>query len=287
MPVDVTESATFPDRVQSIADGEPLDASHLMLAAALLADRTRFLYETLLGVAGGGARRLRQVPSIAALKAIAPADRAAGDVVLVPMFGLYVFDAAAAGVDAPPFTIAPTVAPGGWFHALHDVAGSARGLATLDASGMVSQPGRGTVVGTYSIADRSASSSAIVTSPIGTFVDVAPSAGAPWVLTGSAVAEKGDVLMIDAAFAMEGTNASTVALKLATWNGTAWVDLDETLFDWAPSSPTGGKTRYSATTSFVMPSAGTPQLKIRGAAWAGAGLIVTGPVAMRVVQVRP
>jgi len=76
-------------------------------------------------------------------------------------------------------------------------------------------------------------------------------------------------------------------VKLAAWNGAAWVDLDETLFDWAPSSPTGGKTRYAATASFVMPSAGTPQVKIRGAAWSGAGLIVAGPVAMRVVCVRP
>ena len=34
MPVDVVESSTFPGKIQSIADGEPLDASHLLVAPA-------------------------------------------------------------------------------------------------------------------------------------------------------------------------------------------------------------------------------------------------------------
>jgi hypothetical protein len=146
MPVDVVESSTFPGKIQSIADGEPLDASHLIVAPAGLASRTRFLFDTLLGTGGSGVRRLRQAATLTALRAIAPADRASGDVCLVPGAGLYVFDATATGPERAPWLVVPGMPPGAWVNVLVALAGVASGLATLDATGKLAQPAGGQIV---------------------------------------------------------------------------------------------------------------------------------------------
>jgi hypothetical protein len=289
MPVDVVESATFADRVQSIADGEPLDATHLMLAAALLASRTRYLFETVLGKTGAGARRLRHAGSLDEVRAIAPTDRNDGDVVLVPRYGLYVFLASATAVDAPPFVLAPALAPGGWFHALHDLAGAARGFATLDATGWVAQPAHGTLLGIYSLRVTGASASAPITTAPGRFVDVGPAGASPWILTGNPAtpAAVGDHLIIDAVanYSVSAPSVAALTLSISTTAG-AWTELDETLASWVPPAG-GGSMRYAASTDYLVTAAGVPTLKLMGSSFSGAQLTVSSPLSMRILHVRP
>lgn len=97
----------------TIADGNDLDASTFLAILQTHADRAKYLKDLVEGTSGPGVRRVWQVASIAALKAVTAQND--GDVIYVESRGFYMFDSASAVTTLDPIVVTPTTGPGRWF----------------------------------------------------------------------------------------------------------------------------------------------------------------------------
>ena len=123
MPHPIVEVNSYDASITVPDDGDPRTAASVGTAFQSLANRTKYLQQ--LGEALG-IKRLRMVTSYGALAAIAPTDRADGDIVLVTSaglpFGIYMFVAADSTTPATLspqslLIVAPSTGGGRWWHA--------------------------------------------------------------------------------------------------------------------------------------------------------------------------
>lgn len=114
MPAIITEADEFTTNVEIPVNTDLLDASvdgAFRKGIQALANRTKNLL--------GRSLRWRSVADIAALQAIAAADRADGDVVLVrSTWAVYVFRSGSSAASAAPWIYLPSAGTGRWHHVL-------------------------------------------------------------------------------------------------------------------------------------------------------------------------
>ena len=141
MPVNVPgSSSSYPANITTPSDGDVRNAASVATALAQLADRTAYL-KAKAGIDADGAKRIRTVADVAALKAIAGADRADKDVAIVlgTGSGVYLFSAGSTVAGDDMNVVQPTSGTGRWIHVDYFRRGWDNGVATLDADGAVQE----------------------------------------------------------------------------------------------------------------------------------------------------
>lgn len=133
MPSNITDVSTFTSPVTTVSDGDAASAANFAVAIQGLANRTRYLKDSFIGVA--------------TVVAMAAREAATGDIVLVndptgdgPQ-GFYVFLAGDATATSLPWVKLGTnvTTPGAWFHELYAIKGATSGIALIDSSGFAAQ----------------------------------------------------------------------------------------------------------------------------------------------------
>lgn len=133
MPETFVEAATWDTPIQGPNDGESaLSDSVKATLTKRLTNRTKYLKDL---AEVSGVARLRSVADVAALKAVT--GQTTSDLRFVKGKGVYRFDSGAAGPEALPWIVQPTVGGGFWEHELVLVQGT--DLATV-VSGKVVEP---------------------------------------------------------------------------------------------------------------------------------------------------
>lgn len=138
----LTDTDQFPVQIRAITDGDPANASYTNAAPQDLADRTRWLHNTLTqgGLTRQGATRIRFVEDLAEMAATLDVKR--GDVCVASNAGAYVYWGPLGGSPAPaPWAYESTTHPGSyWVHStfgITDRAGAPGGIVTLDHEGRI------------------------------------------------------------------------------------------------------------------------------------------------------
>lgn len=142
MPKTLTGNAEMFPNVQVPVAGEPRTGTSVETPFQQAADRTQYLKDRLdfIDSTKEGARRIRRVASLTALKALV--DRPDKGFCFVDTHGLYQFDAASLAVSFDPIIVRPTDlatdgVAGRWLHATSGITGVAYGLARLGALGKI------------------------------------------------------------------------------------------------------------------------------------------------------
>lgn len=129
----LNEQDIFPAQVRAISDGDPSNASFTNMAPQDLANRTRFLHNTLEqgGLKREGATKIREVADEAALRALA--GMADGELAITKNNGLvFRYAAVAVGSEIARWIVTPNSGPGRWLNTAFSLLGGPRGLVWMD-----------------------------------------------------------------------------------------------------------------------------------------------------------
>jgi hypothetical protein len=139
MPTSIPgSSSSFPANITAPSDGDTRNAASVATALGQLADRTAYL-KAKAGIDDNGAKRIRTVADVSALKAIGSSDRADKDVALVlgTGSGLYVFSSGSSITGDDMNVVQPTTGTGRWINIDYFRRGWDKGVAPIDENGVV------------------------------------------------------------------------------------------------------------------------------------------------------
>lgn len=268
MPKNLTETATFSATVTVPEDGDGVTGLSIETAAQSLANRSQYLKSI---VTGTGVGRIREVTTLAALKALT--GMVDTDVVRLYGAGLYRYDTSTSATENLPWIVAPDVGSGRWIHDNNALAGSV--LATLDSGGKVVEP---VPMRTFALEHKRFGALTIVTS---TAFAAAWTTNAPSAVI-SVSCQATDIIEIDAAFLLSASGAGTVKGAIGIDTGSVTI-LDETIREVTGTTPT----YVQMTTTLLAGSAGTKSIGLYAYPSATYDATIAGPASFRVRVTRP
>jgi len=208
MPLNLTDVVQYDAAVAVPVDGDVRNAASVQTGFQNLANRTAF-FNAQIGALGSGAKKVRTVASVAALKALL--GMADGEIAITNggfpyASNLWLYSIGGADTEFLPWIVAPNSGPGRWYNALQSNVNLAGGASGAAARWTVPVPNALTTL----VQTTLASPGSYTVTPLGPFVD----SGA---ISSAVTLNVGDTVLVAVTSTLQNNtvNANSVGAQLA------------------------------------------------------------------------